>query len=110
MPLAYTYPDAYLSTYCTEDRETRALAEVALLATSASVTLDADWTERLVILQTYILACLENQADAEDLFTAKLKSYREQFNAQFPRAVAAAKLAEGTITNIGLMSIPLERS
>lgn len=110
MALLYTYPDAYLGTFCTEDRETRAAADVALFATSADVTFDADWTERLVILQTYILACLENQADTEDLFTAKLKSYREQLSAQLPRAVAAARATSGTISNIGIMSIPLERA
>ena len=110
MALAYTYPDAYLTRFCTEDRETRALADVELFATSAGVTFSADWTERLVILQTYIIACLENQADAEDLFTAKLKNYRSQLDVQLPRAVAGARLEAGTISNIGMMSIPLERS
>lgn len=110
MPLAYTYPDAYLARFAVEERETRALADVALFATSAGVTFDADWTERLTILQTYILACLENQSDGEDLFTAKLKAYREQLGTQLPRAIAAAQAEAGTISNISLLSIPLERA
>lgn len=110
MATTYTYPDAYLARFCTEDREARALEDVALLATSAGVTFDADWTERLAILQTYILACLENQADAEDLFTAKLKTYRGQLDAQLPRAISAAQTAAGAIANVGIFSIPLERA
>ena len=75
MATIYTYPDAYLAKFCTDARETRAIADVTLRATSANVTFSADWTQRLVIVQCYILACLENQADAEDLFTAKLKNF-----------------------------------
>jgi len=108
MALTYTYPDAYLSKFATEDRETRALADVELMA--GAETLSADWTERLVITQVYIIACLENQADTEDLFTAKLKSYRQQLDVLLPQAIAAARSEAGTISNIGLMSIPLERS
>jgi hypothetical protein len=108
MALTYTYPDAYLAKFATEDRETRAIADVALMA--GTETLSDDWTERLVITQVYIIACLENQADTEDLFTAKLKSYRQQLDVQLPQAIAAARSEAGTISNIGLMSIPLERS
>lgn len=110
MATTYTYPDAYLAPFCTDGRETRATADVALLATSAGVTFDADWTERLVILQTYILACLENQADAEGLFTTKLKTYRAQLDAQLPSAISAAQKAAGAIANVGIFSIPLERA
>ena len=109
MATTYTYPDAYLSRFCTEERETRALADVGLFATAGGVTFSADWTERLTILQAYILSCLENQADNEDLFTAKLKSYRQQLDTMLPQAVAAANAESDTITNFGLMSIPLER-
>ncbi len=108
MAMTYTYPDAYLAKFATEEREARALADVDLMAGDA--TLSADWTERLTIVQVYILACLENQADPEDLFTAKLKSYRQQLDTLLPQAIAAARTEAGTISNIGLMSIPLERS
>lgn len=110
MPTAYTYPDAYLARFCVEEREARALSIVEGYADAAEVTLSADWTERLTIAQTYILAALENQADPEDLFSAKLKAYREEFGALLPQAVAAAKAAEGEATNIAVLSIPIERS
>ena len=110
MPTTYTYPDAYLARFCDEAREARAAADVALVGAAAGVTFSDDWTARLVVLQCYILAALENQADAEDLFAEKLKNYRQQMSAAVPQAVAAAKAAAGSITNIGLMSIPLERS
>lgn len=109
MAVTYTYPDAYLARFCDEDRETRAIADVERLADSASVTFDADWTEKLVIVRTYIIACIENQADKEDLFTAKLKSYRAEYDALIPQAVAAANATTDTVSNIGFMTIPLER-
>lgn len=110
MALTYSYPDAYLARFCTEEREARALADVAVYAADAAVTFSDAWLERLVILQTYILACLENQADAEGLFTAKLKTYRAEFSSKLPQAVLAANEDAGTISNVGLFSIPLERS
>lgn len=105
MALTYTYPDAYLSRFCTEAVETRALADVALLG-----TFPAAWRERLTIVQAYIIACLENQADAEDLFSAKLKNYRSQLDTLLPQAKAAEAAANSTTTGISLFSIPLERA
>jgi hypothetical protein len=112
MATTYSYPDAYLATFCTEEREARAIADVALHESQLpeGQTFSADWTERLVITQTYILACMENQADAEDLFTAKLKTYRAQFDVQLPQAIAAAAAADSTVGGFGLFSIPLERA
>lgn len=107
MALLYTYPDAYLAKFCTEEREARAVDEVALLA--GERTLSADWEEKLVILQTYILACLEHQGDTEDLFTAKLKTYREEMKIQLPRALAAAD--EAANEQIGsVYAIPVGRA
>jgi hypothetical protein len=106
----YSYPDAYLGKFCTSERETRALAIVQDSATTAGVTLSADWLERVTVAQTYVLAALENQADPEDLFAAKLKAYRQQLDALMPQAIAAARRTAGTISNIGLMSVPLERA
>lgn len=108
MATTYTYPDAYLAKFCTEAREARAIEDVTLMA--GSNTFSADWTERLTLVQCYILACLENQADKEDLFTAKLKSYRDQLAVLLPQAIMAANATAQTISNIGLMSIPLERA
>lgn len=108
MALTYAYPDAYLAKYITEDRENRAEADVLLMA--GDRTFDADWTEKLVITQAYIIACLENQASPEDLFTAKLKSYRGQLSVLLPQAIAAADAAAGAGGGLGLFSIPLERA
>lgn len=111
MALIYAYPDAYLARFATDEREARALADVALMAANTpDAAFSADWTERLTIVQCYILACLENQADEEDLFTAKLKSYRATMSAMLPQALAAAAEAADEVTNISLFSIPLERS
>ena len=101
----YTYPDAYLSRFCTDAVETRALADVALLG-----TFPAAWLQRLTIIQAYIIACLENQADAEDLFTAKLKNYRAQMDVLLPQAKNAEAVAAGTDSRFSLFSLPLERA
>jgi hypothetical protein len=108
----YVYPDAYLAQFCTDARETRAIADIDVFEAQLPTgqTFSAAWTERLVIAQTYILACIENQADAEDLFTAKLKTYRQQLDILLPQAIAAAAETAGTVGGFGLFSIPLERA
>ena len=108
MSTEYDYTDAYLAKFCTEAIEERAIADVAVMG-----TFNDFWTERLTILRAYIIVCLENQADAEDLFTAKLKSYRgemqiAQAQAQVQAAADAAE-ADGTVDSFGIFSIPLER-
>lgn len=108
MATEYTYPDAYLAKFCIAEREERAIADIAVMAGTA--TLSSEWTERLVITQTYILACQENQADPEDLFTAKLKTYRSQLNALLPQALRAAADVAGEVSSVGFFSIPLERA
>lgn len=104
----YSYPDAYLAKFCTDAREARAIEDVVLM--QSDKTFSADWLERLTIVQCYILACLENQADKEDLFTAKLKAYREQLQVLLPQAIQDANSTSGTISNIGLFSVPLVRA
>lgn len=108
----YTYPDAYLQPYCTDAREARAIEDVAVYSAQLpeGQEFSADWTERLVITQCYILACIENQGAPEDLFTAKLKTYREQFGILLPQAVAAAAKEADTPGGFGLFSVPLERA
>jgi hypothetical protein len=101
----YAYPDAYLAKFCTDEREARAIADVALLG-----TFPAEWAERLTIVQCYILACLENQADTEDLFTAKLKAYRDEMAVLLPQAKAAEAEANDEPSSITFFSVPLERA
>ena len=85
MSTTYTYPDAYLAKFCTEAIEDRAVADIAVMG-----TFNAYWTEKLVVLRAYILVCLENQADPDDLFTAKLKSYRSEMQVSATSAQAQA--------------------
>jgi len=99
---ALVYPDAYLARFCDDDREERAYAAVDLLGTFATT-----WRDSLTIIKCYILACLENQGDPEDLFTAKLKSYSKEFDGLLAKAQTAAVDADGNFAAV--FSIPLER-
>jgi hypothetical protein len=103
----YAYPDAYLAKFCTNERESRAMTDVEVMA--GSNTFSAEWLERLTITQTYILACQEQGAAPDDLFAAKLKIYRAQLGVQLPQAIAAAESVAGTVSGIGMFSIPLHR-
>lgn len=103
----YVYPDAYLAKFCTSEREARAIEDVAVMA--GSNTFSAEWLERLTITQTYILACQENQSAPDDLFASKLKVYRQQLSTQLPQAIMAAEATAGTVSGLGLFSIPLHR-
>lgn len=108
MATTYTYPDAYLAKFCTEARETRAIADVAVM--EGERTFSAAWKQRLTITQCYILACLENQAAPSDLFSEKLKAYREQLAVQLPQAIADADATANVTGGLALYSIPLERA
>lgn len=94
MPLAYTYADKYLASLVTTDIETRAIDDVEALG-----TFPAAWVERLTILRSYLLVCMESQKAPDDLFTAKLATYRREFDAALPLArqaqIAARAEAEG---------------
>lgn len=105
MALIYTYEDAFLTSRCTEEREARAAADVAVYG-----TFPAAWTERLVKTQTYIIACREHQAKEDDLFSLKLKTYSESFGVLLTQAKIAAAAAAETPTSIGFFSVPLERA
>jgi hypothetical protein len=98
-----TYEDAYLARFCTEEREDRAFDEVDQYGTFSTA-----WRNKLTVIRCYILACLENQADPEDLFSAKLTNYRKEFEFVLAQARAATPDAEGIIPPI--LSVPLERA
>jgi hypothetical protein len=108
MATLYTYPDTYLAPFCNEDREGRATEEVEILEAVGGRTFDADWTEKLIILQTYIIVCIECQAQLDDLFDVKLKKYREEFDIQLARARDAADITADTV-GPGVYSIPVVR-
>ena len=103
MPLLYDYPDAYLAKFCTEEREARAVEDVTLMA--GERTFSADWNERLTIVQCYILACMEHQADPEDLFTAKLKTYREELKLLIPNAERDADATADVPSTVGSFNV-----
>jgi hypothetical protein len=105
--IIYVYPDAYLARFCNQDREDRALADVAVMA--GSRTFSADYIERLTILQAYVISCLENQAADDDLFTTKLKTYREQLQLVLSQAILDADATAETTGGFSLFAVPLER-
>lgn len=105
MPTTYTYEDAFLAARCTEEREDRAADDVAVFG-----TFSADWTERLVKTQCYILACRESQASEDDLFSVKLKTYSAAFAALLPQAQRAAAEADNEVSSVGFFSVPMERN
>lgn len=86
-----TYADAYLARLVTEEREARALADVAALG-----TFTADWTTRLQVLRVYILICLESTNSPDDAFAAKLTQYRKEFT----QALLAARQASAAETGV----------
>ena len=75
MALTLTYTDSYLKSLMTEERETRALADVDRIATFAD-----EWRAKLGVLRGYVLTCLESNAEAEDVFSVKLSQYRKEFD------------------------------
>ena len=99
-----TYDDAYLTTRIDSDLEERAMQKIDDMALGAIAD---NVRERLVILRAYILVCLEHQANPDDLYSAKLKNYRSEFDAALARARASAPDAAGSSF---VFSIPLERA
>lgn len=112
MALTLDYPDAYLARFCTDDREARALADVDLMPTFTATWSDAgaktSWRAKVGRIKCYILACIENQAAPDDLFSAKLKSYRSELESVSALAEAARTASTG---GSGLLfAVPLERA
>ena len=102
MAATLTYNDAYLVRFCTEERENRAFDAVDNLGTFTDA-----WRNELTILKVFILACLENQAVPDDLFSAKLKNYKKEFDGMLAQAETASPDDEGNYSSI--YSIELER-
>ena len=97
-----TFHDAYLSKHCTEPRESRAYADVDALGTFIP-----DWRDKLATARTYVIACLECQASPDDLFGAKLKHYRTEFDSLLAQARAATPDTDGN--PLPVFSIPILR-
>ena len=84
MALTLVYADSYLKNLITEERETRALADVDRIA-----TFPTEWREKLGVLRGYVMTCLESNAESEDVFSVKLSQYRKEFDATLLQARAA---------------------
>ena len=89
MPTIHYYADASLSKYCTEEREQRAIADVALLG-----DLPAPWPAALQRLRTYALACQECMSAPGDIFQTKLSAYTRDYDAALTSAREAKKAAD----------------
>jgi hypothetical protein len=104
MALTLTYNDAYLAPLIANNEawETRALADVAELGTFPD-----PWPAKLAVLRAYLLCCIESLADETDVFSAKLKQYRQEWTASLQAARIAANAAASTPTR--LFSVPIVR-
>jgi hypothetical protein len=67
-----------------------------------------DWRDRLITLRVYIVICLESMKAPDDIFTAKLKAYRTEWEAALAQAKAATPVdPEGYPRQV--FSVDLER-
>lgn len=89
MALLYPYADAYLAPLITQAREDQAVEAVTMLG-----TFPADWTQRLTVYQSYIIACTECMKSVDDVFSAKLTAYRKMLADALPAARAAQAAAD----------------
>lgn len=102
--MAITYTDEYLASEVTPSREARAAADM-----DAVMTFPEAWRNRLIELRTYIVTCQEcMQGTTDDLFYAKLKAYRDEYESAMVTAKAAAREAE--MTTAPILSIRIERA
>ena len=89
----------------TEERELQAISDVADIG-----TFPAQWVERLAVQRAYILVCMQSQRTTDDLFSIKLRIYRQEFDRLLPLARAAQDIASPALGGGSLISLPLERS
>lgn len=84
----YLYTDGYCASQVTQDREDRAIADVAQLGAFPST-----WVDRLCILRAYIITALECAKSPDDMWSTKLSAYRKEFDSALPQARAAQAAA-----------------
>lgn len=101
-----TYTDAYLAPLATPGREAKATADIDSIASFP--TSPVNWRERLITLRVYILICLESMKAPDDVFTAKLKAYRAEYETALSQAMAATVDAATGLTGVSF-SVSLER-
>lgn len=108
MPLAYTYTDKYLAPLVTVATETTAIGDASLDGTFSPAH-----TEKLVVLRAYVLTCQDSQRATDDVFAAKLATYRKEYAETLTRArvaaAAAAAAAAGGNSTGSAFSVELVR-
>jgi hypothetical protein len=100
--LSYTYTDPLLKGLVSQNNEDVAVADVA--AFNANFT-DNDLAG-IIPYRAYVLACIDNVKDAQDMFATKKKFYEKEFDS----AVALARSRDKTGVAKSIFSISIERA
>lgn len=80
------YNDKFLSPLTTAERELAAKEYVESIG-----TFPEPWKTRLIVLRTYIIICNESlKGTPDDIFSAKLKTYRQEYSDALERGRDAA--------------------
>lgn len=103
--MTYEFSDPFLSKRCTEARIAAAEADVAAIPNN---NFPDFWQRKLVVLRTYIIACLDNQSEAGDLYAEKLAHYTKEYDRALTQARAAA-VVQPDGKPVSLLSIPILR-
>lgn len=74
--MLYEYTDEYLASggVINDEMEQRAIKDIEQYGFTNTF-----YIEKLTILRTYIICCLENQTRENDLYEIKLKHYKDEF-------------------------------
>lgn len=95
--------DAYLDSLITTEITEQATNYVE--AVHSSIT-DTYFKEMLIALRVYILVCLDNQSEPDDIFATKKTDYKEMFKEVLENAESKQSASESKST----LSFPMERA
>ena len=101
MSLSYTYRDPFLADLVSQQNEDTAIADIAAIADFK----DSD-LETLVPYRAYVLCCIDNVKESQDIFATKKKMYEKEFS----DALLLARSKDIAGVTRSLFSIPIERS
>ncbi len=90
--MSYEFTDPFLVRRVTPERIAAAEADVGALFDSAR--LSAFWHDKLVVLRAYVIAARENQSEANDLYSEKLKHYQREYEQALSSARAELARAD----------------
>ncbi|TXI24624.1 MAG: hypothetical protein E6Q61_04310 [Nitrosomonas sp.] len=90
------YNDKFLAPLATPERELAAKEYIESIG-----TIPEPWKARLIVLRTYIIICNESlKGTPDDIFSAKLKTYRQEYADAVERGRDAAIRANTPQTTI----------